>query len=146
MSLCDVWLFGPNASSAPCSDALEDLIGALDREFSSRFDLTPADFDAAIGNVDELVAFVLVQPVARSFGRALFAAAIANPTARGTDPKRSIENAVAPVAASISARSGAMTAPAASGLVSRASARRAGRGPKPAATGTRSSARRRSRR
>jgi hypothetical protein len=91
MGLCELWLLGPNARNAPCSQGLEDLIGRLDREFSTRFDLSPADFDGAVGSVDELVAFVLVQPVAQAFGRAMFAAAKADPAAAGRGGARSLE-------------------------------------------------------
>ena len=58
--LCDLWLIGPHAKSAPCDEALEDLIERLRAAFPDRnMRLRPRDFDEFIRNVDGLVAFVL---------------------------------------------------------------------------------------
>ena len=62
-SLCDVFKLGPNATSAPCDEALEGLIERLRDAFPDRgLDLRPKDFDDAIPHVDALVAFVMLRP------------------------------------------------------------------------------------
>jgi len=94
MSLCDVWRLGPNATSAPCEEALEDLIEALDEEFATRFALTTADFDSQVGSVEALIAFVLLQPVTRAFAQAMLAAAVSDPKARDAAAARSLEAAM----------------------------------------------------
>ena len=80
-SLCDVWKAGPNAPSAPCDEAFEDLIERLREAFPDHnLDLEPKDFsNGTIRHVDDLVAFVMIRPIANAIGRMLFATATADP-------------------------------------------------------------------
>jgi hypothetical protein len=94
LSLCDVWRLGPNAASAPCNEALEDLIEALDKEFSTRFALTLGDFDGQIDSVEALIAFVLLHPVTQAFSQAMLAAAVSDPNALNATAARSLEAAM----------------------------------------------------
>ena len=96
-SLCDVWKAGPNATSAPCDEAFEDLIERLREAFPGHgLDLEPKDFEGTIRHVDDLVAFVMIRPVANAIGRTLFATATADPRVSAAST-RSLDDVIASI-------------------------------------------------
>lgn len=96
-SLCDVWKAGGSATSAPCDEALEDLVERLRAAFSDRgLDLEPKDFDGTVRHVDDLVTFVMIRQVTNAIGRTLFATATAEPRISGAS-SRSLDAVIASI-------------------------------------------------